>query len=78
MTLRGENHRQPARLVPLTLPLFEAKWQLDGREADGVTGFAWRDGCLPASERSVWTRSVSDEVSTPDSAVKHGEPKWFY
>ena len=40
-----------------------------------MTGFAWRDGCLPASERSVWTRSVSDEVSTPDSAVKHGESK---
>jgi hypothetical protein len=39
-----------------TLSLSGAKWQLDGRQAAGVTAccVGWHDCCLPAGERSGW------------------------
>jgi hypothetical protein len=55
--LSEASSRQPDRIVTPSLSLSEAKWQLDGRSAAGVTACVapaagWHDRCLPASERS--------------------------
>ncbi len=66
----------PAREDQLTIIVFsEAKWQHDGRGAAGVTGASQRapgatDACRRANE-AFKPRSVSDEVSTPVSALNH-------
>ena len=84
--MRGSK-TSPAREDQFTnLVWSEAKWQLGGREADGVTVFARHDGCLPASERS----GACSLPLLPASAPLHGEselvkravnfraPEWFY
>lgn len=69
------------RFVKLTLPLSEAKWQLDGRSAAGMTAMCCAcgmadttDACRRANE-AVWTRSVSDEVWLPDPRVIIRQPE---
>jgi hypothetical protein len=77
----GENRGQPEGSSQLTLPLSEAKWQLDGRSAAGVTALCCAcgragttDACRRANE-AVWTRSVSDEVWLPDPRVIIRQPE---
>ena len=81
---RDSARRKPSparRFVKLTLPLSEAKWQLDGRSAAGVTAMCCAcgmagttDACRRANE-AVWTRSVSDEVWLPDPRVIIRQPE---
>ena len=75
MTLRGENRLYAARNQFTDIVRPGAKWQHDGRGAAGVTGASQRasgatDACRRANE-AFKTRSVSDEVSTPVSALNH-------
>jgi hypothetical protein len=58
-----KNRGQPEGFVSTNFAFSEAKWQLDGRSAAGVTACVapaagWRDGCPLDGERSNWCRGA--------------------